>query len=125
MSTQKQLPAVNEIAYDYTLSESGDRKIINSSEELALYLKQKLQFYQGEWAFDITVGLPWTQLILEKPLKKNLVDSLVKAAIIGTPNVVELVSYFSEYFPSERRFSIDFRYTDTFSQEQQGISVTI
>lgn len=118
MTIQKLLPIQEDGTYDYSLAENGDRKIATNSEQIALFLKERLQFYGSEWVYDTRAGIPWTQL-MKKPIRKNLIDSIVKAEILQTEGVTGLIDYLSIYHGAERRFSISFRYTDVFSEEQE------
>lgn len=127
MATQKYMPYNKELgAYDYELSSTDqDRRLIDGSEEVALHLKQRLQFHYGEWDFDQSVGIAWIEHIFIKVPNKNLIDSLIKRTILTTPNVTSIVSYESQFLASERRFVVDFKYTDIFSEQIQSLIIEV
>jgi hypothetical protein len=110
--------------YDYTISSvSGDRQWVFNSEAIALSLKQRLLLSKGEWPFDINEGIPWLDL-MEKPINKILIDSLIKKRIIDTNGVLSIVSYESIFDSKTREFTINFRYTDKYSSEAQELSLS-
>lgn len=115
-------PAGN--TFDYALDDTGDIKLVQNSVEVALRLKQRLQFIRGEWIFDTSRGVPLGEIFNRNTLKSNI-DSIIKRRILETQDVTSLVSYTSEYSFTTRTFSIAFRYTDRFSDEISSLSLTI
>lgn len=115
-------PAGN--TFDYVLDETGDIKLVDTSTEVALLIRQRLQFIRGEWIFDVSRGVPFGEIMNRKTLKSNI-DSIIKRKILETQGVTSLVSYTSEYSFPTRTFSVAFRYTDRFSDEILSLSLTI
>lgn len=123
MAIQEALePAGN--TFDYALDATGDIKLVQDSEEIALLIRQRLQFIRGEWIFDTSRGVPLGEVFNRNTLKANI-DSIIKRKILETQGVTSLVSYTSEYSFTTRTFSVQFRYTDRFSDEASSLSLTI
>jgi hypothetical protein len=115
----------DDAGYDYELTDTGDKKLISGSEEIAQHLKQRLQFFLGEWIFDIKAGFPWFQKVFIKPVNISLINSLIKREILQTPGVTAIVDYQSNFNVGGRVFSVSFRYTDTISTEPQSLEVIL
>lgn len=85
-------------------------------------LKQSLLFFMGEWYLDITDGVPYYQEILKKGPDQITVESVLKQAIIETPEVTKLLSFDPQYTNAGRLYRLDFKVdtvygTTSFSEE--------
>lgn len=104
-----------------TLDDNGDALIKNnklqltkhnSDEEISQRLKQALLFFYGEWFLDVTAGVPWFQVILEKGTSPDIIEGIIKDVIIGVQGVVYLNRFNPiEYEPETRRMRISFDVT--------------
>lgn len=121
----QQKQTIDDEGYDFTLDGVGDQALVSGSEEVALHLKQRLQFFLSEWLFDTGAGTPWFQRIFTRPLDKNLADSIIKRRILQTDGVTSLVSYESQFVRENRNFRVDFRYTDQYTDGEQILGITI
>lgn len=65
----------------------------------------RLRLGQGEWFLDTTEGTPWKTKVLGK-YTGDLYDPAIKSRILGTPGVLELVSYSSARDPNTRKLSV-------------------
>lgn len=71
-------------------------------------IKTRLQLYKGAFWRDILDGLPMFQNILGSPGSiQNIraVDAIIKQRIVGTPNVVDIVSFSSNFDGNTRRYT--------------------
>lgn len=72
-------------------------------------LKQSLLFFQGEWYLDITDGVPYYQEILKKAPDQITVESVLKQAIMETPEVTKLLAFKIEYSNPIRKLTLTFQ----------------
>jgi hypothetical protein len=93
--------------HDLTLV-NYDLAIVDGIDHVRQHLKIRLLFMFGEWFLDSTQGIRYYDLIAVKNPDMALVDSIIKATILETPEVTGLTEYSSEYDPRARRFSVTF-----------------
>lgn len=105
---------------DIYLDEStGDIAVVGNQvllmDEEDKIVRQKLQIRlntaQGEWFYDSEAGVPYFQEILKKPYQKNVVDAILRQTILETEGVTQLLSFNSEFIPSQRKYKLDFSVT--------------
>lgn len=85
--------ALTEDIWDLYLD--GDNRIarVEDKERVRQNIRERLQFFLGEWFLDIRVGVPWFQEIFVKPANLALTESELKRAIIQTKFVNELLEF--------------------------------
>lgn len=71
----------------------NDVSLIDGYEAVRQHLKIRLQTYFGEWFADASIGVPWFQDILIKNPDYTVVSEILKAAILETEGVNDLVSF--------------------------------
>lgn len=64
-----------------------------SDEEIVQSLKQNLKTFLGEWFLDLTIGLPYIQVIFVKGTPVEVIETAFKNAIIKTIGVSTLNSF--------------------------------
>lgn len=92
---------------DYTFGQN-QQDFIFDIYACAQAIKTRLQLYKEAFWRDLTDGLPLFQSILGSPgSAANLlvVDQIIKQRILGTPHVVEILSYSSAFNPNTRGYS--------------------
>lgn len=78
-------------------------------QQVAQHIKQRLLAIEGEWFLDLSVGLPWFSTILGKHRSLDIVESLLRAQIEGTPRVARLTAFQLEIDETrERTARVDF-----------------
>lgn len=91
----------------------GQLAMVVDNDNIEQKLKSRLQTFLGEWYLETSIGLPFfTEILIKNPDIPNI-DSLIKAEIIDTEGVLELVEYGSEFKPAERSFSVEFKVLTT------------
>lgn len=110
--------------YDFLLDSVGDVALVDGSEEIILSLIQRLQFIAGEWIFDIRAGIPYFNDVFTRPAYKNRIDGFIKAEIIDTEGVKQLLSYTSEFNYTTRNLRITFQYSDIYNTDQ-NVDITL
>lgn len=69
---------------------NGDLSIISDKLEIDQLLKQRLQFFSGEWFLDIEDGLPWFDEVFVKNPDPVILNTIFKDIILTTPGVLGL-----------------------------------
>ena len=94
-------------AGDLDLSE-GSRRFVSGSDYIAQKIQQRLQFFQGEWWKDTTLGVPWLQDVLIKSPSLEVVRSIVKNAILAVPGISSVPTCTVDFDTQNRLASITF-----------------
>lgn len=105
-------------AGDFQYGRSG-LFLTDSPEAVAQAVKTRLLLAAGEWFLDSDEGTPYSTKILGYGTK-NTRDLAIKARVLDTPGVTELVSYFSTVTP-DRLFLV----TATINTKYGPASVTV
>lgn len=101
----------------FLLDDVGDLAIINNSLTLnsgnaavTQHLQIHFQIFLGEWFLDTQVGVPWFRDVLIKNPSFAVVQQMLKAVILDTPGVLQILS-FSLVFdsPQKRNLSLTFK----------------
>jgi hypothetical protein len=99
----------------FQLDDNMDLVIENNSlvmtegqEAIRQHLLIKLQTFLGEWFLDEDVGVPYYQEILVKQPSFQTVSQVLRAQIIDTPGVIELLN-FDFVYSADRELRLDFR----------------
>ncbi len=105
------------------LIEGNELLLVNDVDQIEQNLKIRLKFFSGEWFLDITQGLPFYDTILVKNPNVPNIDNIIKAEIIDTPGVTELLSYDSSYDASLREYVVDFKVRTIFGEAELEVSL--
>lgn len=89
--------------------ESFDLVLIDGSEQVAQHLKIRLWFFFAEWYLDNTKGVRYFEDVLVKNPNLPNIETLLKAEILGTEEVNQLLEFSTEYSASERTLSVSFK----------------
>ena len=100
---------------DLTLID-GDLATVTESEQLSQWVVTRLRTFLGEWAFDLDLGLPYYEEVFVKSPNLSVVDAYIKAVILATPGVVDLVSYASTLDVAARTLAVTAEYYDEWGQ---------
>lgn len=101
---------------DVTLDDTtGDLKFTGDALTLTAgidavkqHLKQRLRLVRGEYFLDTERGVPYYENILLKRPSPDVVDGVLKSVILGTPGVVELLTFVLDYDAALRKLSLSF-----------------
>lgn len=94
MSTQ---PHLNE-DWDIHLDSNGDLAMASDGEQVIQHVTQNLRLNRGEWAYGLSLGVPWKTEILGQRFSSGdsqqaYAESYIREAIVGTPEVTRLLSF--------------------------------
>lgn len=65
----------------------------------------RLQLWQGDWFLDTTDGMPWRTQVLGK-YTGNVRDASVRARVLGTQGVTQIVAYSSQLNRDTRTWNV-------------------
>lgn len=75
----------------------------DSAEGVAQNAKTRLGLWRGQWFLDTGEGTPWLQEILGK---RDAVDAVIRARILGTPGILSIAEYENITDPDTRSVSV-------------------
>jgi hypothetical protein len=68
----------------------------------------RLALFHGEWFLDRGIGVPYFERVLRKPLRRSVLTTVFRAAILGTPGVKALERLDFDVDAAERRLTVTF-----------------
>lgn len=93
------------------------------NQAVAQRLNIKLRTFKGEWFSDLEYGIPYFQSILGTKNSKEAVDLIYKQAILEDKDVVQLVSFESQFDNVQRIYSVVFQVKTTGGVIGQPITI--
>lgn len=97
------------------LDNAGDIQVVDNSiilteglDAIRQHLFVKFRFFEGEWFLDTTLGVPYFREILIKNPSLAVVQEQLKAVILDTPGVLELIRFEFEFNNATRQANLDF-----------------
>lgn len=94
--------------------ENGNLQIADEDRQIEQRLKVRLLFIFGEWFLNTASGVPYYESIWKKSPNLPQVDTILKSTILGTPGILELISFEGEYDNGSRTYYVSFQAkTDT------------
>lgn len=79
---------------DMTFGAGSQNYLIDSADMVAQIIGTRLGLLVGEWFLDVTDGTPWDEDILGAHTQQTR-DAAIKARVLGTVGVEEILSYSS------------------------------
>lgn len=86
-----------------------DMVLQSGADEVAQNLKIRFLFYQGEWRFNPSEGMPYFQEILKKYSDEATVAGIFRQALEEAPNVSKIIEFNPRFDRKERKFSLSFK----------------
>ena len=81
----------------------------DSDVEIEQRLRENLQTYLGEWFLDITIGVPYLQVVFVKSIAPIIIESAFKDVITATPGVAALTQFDPiDFNPQTREITVNF-----------------
>jgi hypothetical protein len=89
-------------------------QVVNDLDSVEQRLKTRLLFYLKEWFLDTTAGVPfYTDLLIKNPNIPDI-ENILKAKILDTPEVIELLEFDTVYAASARSLEVTFKVRATY-----------
>lgn len=85
-----------------------DLGLVDGLDHVRQNLKIRLLFIFAEWFLDSTQGIRYYDLIAVKNPDMAIVDSIFKATILETLEVISLTEYTSDFDARARQFTMSF-----------------
>lgn len=98
------------------LFENYDLVLIDKEEYLQQKIKIKLMFFYKEWFLDTTKGVDFYGTVFVKNPNINSIDNMFKVSILDIDEIIELLSFTSDYNPSTRKYSINFKVNSIYGE---------
>jgi len=98
-------------------------QIVDAADQLEQNLKIRLQFFSAEWFLNINNGLPFYSDILVKNPNIPNIDSIIKAEILDTDGVEEILEFISAFDNTKREYTITFKVRTEFGQSELETSL--
>lgn len=95
--------------WNYVLIEGQDLATVSGIDAIEQHLRQRLQFFRGEYKHDLTRGIPYHDEFFKKNPNPIVMDSILKDVILETPGVIELLSFQLDLDESTRILSVTFK----------------
>ena len=90
---------------DYSFGQGQNNFHINTPEGVAQAVMTRLKFWVGEWFADTSDGTGWSTDVLGK-FTDHLFELMIRQRILGTPGVLRIDSFDSQFDGDTRKLSI-------------------
>ena len=81
--------------WDLCVDTSGNIAVASDTYALAQDAAAAVRLFQGEFVYDVTLGIPYFKQVLGKAPPINLVRQLQQKAALTVPDVIKAVVYYS------------------------------
>lgn len=103
--------------------ENNTLVLLTDGEEVNQRIIERLKTFYGEWFLDLRVGVPWIQSILVQNPNADIIASIIKREIMGTPGVETMIAYDQELDLDTRKLTVTFEVTA--GSEKLAIDLTL
>lgn len=100
----------------------GQIAFVTEKEYVAQRIQTRLLLFLGEWFLDTSQGVDWFGSILTKPVNMVTIEGILKATIINTPDVTELLTFTSDFQKGVREYNVNFSVDTVYGQVNGGVS---
>lgn len=90
---------------DMTFGKSSANFLVNSPDAVAQVIGSRLGLWVGEWFLDTSAGTPWMQQVIGFGTQP-LYDQAIRERILGSPGVLSLTQYSSQFTASARSLAV-------------------
>jgi hypothetical protein len=90
---------------------SGNLQLVSDLEAIAQDVRCRLQFFRGEWFLAPNEGVPYFASVLGKGRDPNLLQSVLRAAALEAPGVLEVTAMELDLNRATRRLSVEARFS--------------
>jgi hypothetical protein len=104
---------LNETLGDLLFDRLGDAVVATDKDAIVGHIRVRLRFLQGECVFDQRLGFPYRQVVFVKSPNLDLIRSLLRETIEGTPGVEAVTDLKLTHDRRARTLAVSFRATTT------------
>lgn len=87
---------------------TNDLQVVTGTDATVQHLRTRLRLFQGEWFFDLRVGVPYFEQILVKNPNLVAVTGIFRSAIQSTPGVERLDRIDIDFDSASRTLTVEF-----------------
>lgn len=102
MTTDRIGLAIHPDTNDLFLRGDGQLAIVRQAEAVGQHVRQRLKTFKGEWFLDTEAGMTWLDEVFAHRYDPALAESLVKAEILDTDGIQEILT-FNVSFQQDKR----------------------
>ena len=96
------------------LIENYDLQFVDQLDAVQQNLTIRMQFFWSEWFLDTGAGIKFYDFVFIKNPDMTTISSIMKATILETPNVNEIIEYSQDYNAEQRKLVITYKVNTTF-----------
>jgi hypothetical protein len=96
------------IVNDQVVLSNFDAAFVDGDEATIQRIRQKFLLWKGEWFLNTDAGIPWLQVLGEKP-EPSFLSSLFRSVVSEDPGVDEILDFNFSYAGSSRKLRITWR----------------
>lgn len=85
--------AIDQDTNDLYLTPNGALAIVTDARAIGEHVRQRLKTFKGEWFLDTDAGVVWLDEIFGRAYDPALAESVVKAEILNTDGIKEIMSF--------------------------------
>lgn len=85
--------AIDQTTNDLFLRTDGTLAVVHDVEAIGQHVRQRLKTFHGEWFLDTEAGVPWLDEVFGRAYDPALSEALVKAEILDTIGVQEIITF--------------------------------
>lgn len=85
----------------------------DNAEQVAILLKNRLQFFKGEWFLDAREGVPFYDLVLVKAPDRAFLARMFRNIVLDTPGVSQVLELTAELTAATRHLDVNMRVQTT------------
>lgn len=86
--------------------ENGEFVLVSDGAQVAQNVRERLLFYLDDYFLNRNLGVPYFQVIFQKPVDLAEVESILKQTIIQTDGVDQLLTFLTTFDPVTRKMTI-------------------
>lgn len=120
--------AARDIALDANgelLFTDGDLQMVAGSDAIVSDARARLQFIQGEWFLDLSVGVPYYQSIFVKNPNMAVVQAAYRDTLAQTEGVISVDSLTVDYDSPSRNLKIAFSLSTDVGVINQSVAIPV
>jgi len=105
---------------DIEFNELGELKMVDNIKEIGQRNEIGLSINQGEWIFDMLLGLPWIEMLSDKDTSQQDIKNLVKEELLKDDDIAEVTEIEADFTGEDRTLYIKFNAKLIDGEELEG-----
>jgi hypothetical protein len=113
---------IDPTTYDLEITEpSGQIATVEDLEEVRQRVMVALKTHQGEWTFNMDLGLPWREEILTKPVNLEAIDARLRGLVMSVQDVTSVDKLDLTLDRVNRRLTVDLHVNTVFGNTETSV----